>query len=89
MVRRAWGLTMLMPMVPDRPANCSGVMAGMLLTSEALDEHWARLDELEGDHYERVTVEVTADGSTLLSAQTYVLRRGGTGANAAASRPDS
>jgi gamma-glutamylcyclotransferase (GGCT)/AIG2-like uncharacterized protein YtfP len=47
---------------------------GFLFTSGALDELWERLDEFEGEEYERVVTEVRlADGRTV-PAFTYVHR---------------
>jgi len=46
----------------------------MLLSSDALEERWARLDEFEGDGYERVTIEVTLSNGRNDTAKTYVLR---------------
>lgn len=47
---------------------------GMLFSSEGLRDHWRRLDDFEGDGYERVLSTVTLqDGGTAL-AYIYVLR---------------
>lgn len=47
---------------------------GVLFSSESLDEQWDRLDEFEGDGYERVlTTTKLPDGSSA-EAYIYVLR---------------
>lgn len=39
---------------------------GFLFSSESLDQHWARLDEFEGEGYERVlTLAKLQDGATV------------------------
>lgn len=51
-----------------------GDVHGFLFSSEALAEHWPRLDEFEGDGYARVVTPVTlGDGSTV-DAYIYRLR---------------
>ena len=47
---------------------------GFLFTSEALPEHWARLDEFEGEGYERVLTSVTRRDCTKVNAFIYRLR---------------
>lgn len=45
-------------------------VSGLVFSSEHLDEHWARLDEFEGEGYRRVlTTAKLADGSRV---QAYV-----------------
>ena len=74
LVQDGWGAVLGYPALALDP-DATDRVDGMLLTSAALQDHWDRLDTFEGDNYERVTVEVTTDGSTRLPAQAYVLRR--------------
>ena len=47
---------------------------GLLFSSESLAEHWARLDEFEGDAYERVLTRVTLQDGSTVEAYVYALR---------------
>lgn len=46
---------------------------GFLFTTESLAEHWARLDEFEGEGYERVLTTVKLDDGTAVEAYIYTL----------------
>jgi gamma-glutamylcyclotransferase (GGCT)/AIG2-like uncharacterized protein YtfP len=54
-----------------------GEVEGLLFTSENLPEHWARLDEFEGEGYERVLTRVKLRNGTTVDA--YVYRLSGNG----------
>jgi gamma-glutamylcyclotransferase (GGCT)/AIG2-like uncharacterized protein YtfP len=47
---------------------------GLLFRSERLGEHWTRLDEVEGDGYERVLTSVKLGDGTTVDAYIYGLR---------------
>ena len=47
---------------------------GLLFRSEELSEHWGRLDDFEGDGYDRVLTPVTLEGDGEVDAYIYVLR---------------
>ena len=47
---------------------------GFLFTSEALSNHWATLDEFEGDAYERVVTKVSLKDGSNVDAHIYMLR---------------
>ena len=47
---------------------------GLLFSSEGLDEQWDRLDEFEGDGYERVLTTAKLPGGRSAEAYIYVLR---------------
>jgi gamma-glutamylcyclotransferase (GGCT)/AIG2-like uncharacterized protein YtfP len=47
---------------------------GFLFTSDDLDEHWERLDDFEGDGYERVLTEVHLPDGGHAEAFIYVHR---------------
>ena len=49
-------------------------MAGFVLSSAALDSHWARLDAFEGDGYDRVPTRVTLSSGDVVDAWLYVDR---------------
>jgi gamma-glutamylcyclotransferase (GGCT)/AIG2-like uncharacterized protein YtfP len=46
---------------------------GLLFSSEHLAGHWARLDEFEGEGYERVLTTATLKDGTVLQAYIYQL----------------
>lgn len=49
---------------------------GLLFSSEKLEEHWSRLDEFEGEGYERVLTTVKLSDGTSVEAFVYALRGG-------------
>ena len=54
-----------------------GEVEGFLFSSERLAEHWARLDEFEGEGYERVVTTVKLKDGTVVDAYIYKLRGNG------------
>lgn len=56
---------------------------GFLFSSESLAEHWARLDEFEGEGYERVLTTVKLKDGTSIEAYIYRLSGNGSLANPA------
>ncbi len=46
---------------------------GFLFSSEALVDHWPRLDAFEGDSYVRVRTRVTRQNGTAVDAYVYAL----------------
>jgi len=52
-----------------------GVVHGFILTAGDLATHWARLDEFEGDGYERVITSAELGDGTVVEAHVYVLKR--------------
>jgi gamma-glutamylcyclotransferase (GGCT)/AIG2-like uncharacterized protein YtfP len=48
-------------------------VAGFLFSSDALAEHWPRLDAFEGDGYERVLTTATGTDGTAVEAYVYAL----------------
>ena len=55
-----------------RPGN--GKVPVSVLTSSALPEHWARLDDFEGRDYRRILVPVTLVSGSILVANLYEYR---------------
>jgi len=64
LLAEGWGAAAGYPgIVPDERAN---EVPGFVLTSDALPQHWERLDAFEGEGYERVRATVRlADGSAV------------------------
>ena len=58
---------------------------GFVFSSESLAQHWQRLDEFEGDEYERILTTASVDGGGTIEAYVYVLR-GSNGSDAMVSR---
>jgi gamma-glutamylcyclotransferase (GGCT)/AIG2-like uncharacterized protein YtfP len=55
LVELGWGSALGFPAIE---LDVEGdVVEGLLFTCAVLDEHWVRLDEFEGDGYERVVTE--------------------------------
>ena len=46
-----------------------------MFSSDKLEEHWAKLDEFEGEGYERVLTTVKLEGKSTVDAYVYVLKR--------------
>ncbi len=66
-----WGAAMGYPgIVLD---ESGGEVEGLLFSSESLAEHWARLDEFEGEGYERVLTTVRRKDGTAVEAFIYRL----------------
>jgi gamma-glutamylcyclotransferase (GGCT)/AIG2-like uncharacterized protein YtfP len=72
LIDRGWGADMGFPAIrlsPDGPR-----VHGQLFVSDALGEHWQRLDEFEGDAYERVLTRAQLQDEQIVEAQIYVVR---------------
>ncbi|HEY0661998.1 MAG TPA: gamma-glutamylcyclotransferase family protein [Lysobacter sp.] len=54
---------------------------GFLFSSESLDQHWARLDEFEGEGYERVLALAKLPDGTTVEAYIYRLSGSPSGGN--------
>lgn len=50
-----------------------GVVAGFLFTSETLPEHWDRLDQFEGEGYERALTRAKRADGEIVDAYIYRL----------------
>jgi gamma-glutamylcyclotransferase (GGCT)/AIG2-like uncharacterized protein YtfP len=46
---------------------------GLLFSSESLQEHWGRLDEFEGEGYERVLTSARREDGTTVDVYIYAL----------------
>lgn len=68
----AWGAATGFPgLVLDSQGKA---VAGFLFSSGQLAEHWARLDEFEGEGYERVVAQVKRSDGSLVDACVYELK---------------
>ena len=67
-----WGATMGYPgIVLDR---CAEEIEGFLFSSNELSDNWARLDEFEGEAYERVLAVVKLGDNSKVDAYVYALK---------------
>jgi len=67
-----WGAAIGYPgIIPDESGD---EVPGLVFSSEALSRHWPRLDEFEGEGYERVQIKATLEDGTLVDAFIYALR---------------
>ncbi len=67
-----WGASLGYPALI--PADDGEKVAGFVLSSAELRQHWSRLDAFEGEGYERVMVEATTQSGQTLMAYVYALR---------------
>jgi gamma-glutamylcyclotransferase (GGCT)/AIG2-like uncharacterized protein YtfP len=67
-----WGAAAGYPAIvlDDRAAP----VQGLVFSSDQLAAHWERLDEFEGEGYERVPVAAELDDGVTVQAQVYALR---------------
>lgn len=71
LLQKGWGAAVGYPgIVLDERG---GEVQGLLFASESLDKHWARLDEFEGDGYERVLTSAKRQDGTTVEAYIYRL----------------
>ena len=72
LLEHGWGAALGFPVIELNARG--GVVEGFLFTSEALDEHLTRLDDFEGDGYERVVTDVLLPGGRTAKAFIYAHR---------------
>ena len=69
---RGWGAALGFPVIE---LTASGdLVDGFLFTSKALDEHWARLDDFEGEGYQRLVTDVLLPDGRTAAAYVYAHR---------------
>jgi gamma-glutamylcyclotransferase (GGCT)/AIG2-like uncharacterized protein YtfP len=68
---KGWGAKLGFPGI-DLVENGEEI-EGFLFTSETLSNHWATLDEFEGDAYERVVTKVSLKDGSEVDAYIYML----------------
>ena len=72
--QEGWGSEMGYPgIVLDMEGN---KVEGFLFSSENLASHWNKLDEFEGEAYERVLTKARLNDGSLADAYVYALKRG-------------
>jgi gamma-glutamylcyclotransferase (GGCT)/AIG2-like uncharacterized protein YtfP/predicted kinase len=72
LLQQGWGAAVGYPgIVLDEHGD---EVQGFLFSSDSLDQHWNRLDEFEGDGYERVLTAVKLHDGTTVEAYIYSLR---------------
>lgn len=70
---QGWGAAAGYPgIVPDENG---AEVHGFVFESAALAQHWARLDEFEGDGYRRVAISAQLADGACVEAQVYALSR--------------
>ena len=70
--QEGWGATVGYPgIVLDEHG---GEVHGFSFSSEELSAHWTRLDEFEGNGYERVVASVELGDGTVVKAHIYALK---------------
>ena len=67
-----WGATMGYPAIVL--GECGDEVEGFLFSSDRLSDHWSRLDEFEGEAYERVLVVARLRDNSTVDAHVYALR---------------
>jgi gamma-glutamylcyclotransferase (GGCT)/AIG2-like uncharacterized protein YtfP len=72
LVPEGWGAAAGYPGIILDPNGAT--VAGFLFSSEALADHWPRLDAFEGDGYVRVLTRVTRQDGATVDAHVYALR---------------
>ena len=72
LLEHGWGAALGFPVI-ELVAR-GGVVEGFLFTSDSLVEHWTRLDDFEGDGYERVMTDVLLPGGRTAKAFIYAHR---------------
>jgi gamma-glutamylcyclotransferase (GGCT)/AIG2-like uncharacterized protein YtfP len=71
--QKGWGAEMGYPgIVLDKKGDR---VEGFLFTSENLADNWLKLDEFEGEAYERVLTKAKLNDGSFVDAYVYALRR--------------
>ena len=72
LLQEGWGAAVGYPgIVLD---NRGSEVHGFIFSSEELSAHWARLDQFEGDGYERVVTPAVLGDGTVVEAHIYALK---------------
>ena len=73
LLQEGWGVAMGCPGIV--PTEDGDEVEGFVFSSAHLVDHWPRLDEFEGEGYERVSVTVRVNGTHDVEAYVYALNR--------------
>lgn len=60
--------------IPDKDEE---IVKGLVFSSDDLANHWQRIDEFEGEGYQRVEIETTLADGEVLRAFVYALKNNG------------
>ena len=72
LLQKGWGAAVGYPgIVLD---ELGGEVHGFIFSSEELSEHWTRLDDFEGDGYERVVTSSELRDGTVVKTHIYALK---------------
>ena len=72
LLQEGWGAALGFPgIVLDEQGS---EVQGFLFSSEHLSEHWTRLDEFEGEGYERVLTKAVMDDGDVVEAYIFCLK---------------
>lgn len=72
LINEGWGAEQGCPGII--PAVDGEAVSGYLLSSTELESHWPRLDDFEGDEYQRVSVSVKTSNGEMVDAFVYALK---------------
>jgi len=72
LLQEGWGAAVGYPGIVLNEVG--GEVHGFIFSSEELATHWVRLDEFEGDGYERVITSAEFGDGTVVKAHIYVLK---------------
>lgn len=73
--QNGWGATLGFPaVIPDKDGE---IVQGLVFSSNELEVHWQRIDDFEGEGYQRIEVETTLANGELLRAFVYALKNNG------------
>jgi len=73
LLQEGWGIAMGCPGIV--PSEDGDEVEGFVFSSAHLVDLWSRLDEFEGEGYERVSVTVRINGTHDVEAYVYALNR--------------
>ena len=73
LLQEGWGADMGYPGIV--PTEEGDEVEGFLFSSDYLADHWPKLDEFEGEGYERVPVTVRVNRTKHIAAFVYALKR--------------
>ena len=74
LLNAGWGAALGYPgIILDEKAD---KVQGFLFSSNQLVNHWAELDNFEGEAYERVLTQVELEDKTMVKAYVYTLKTG-------------
>lgn len=69
--KNGWGAALGYPGIV--PKEDGELVNGLLFSSDDLPEHWPRLDEFEGDGYNRIIIPIALESGETIEAYVYAL----------------